>query len=99
MRTVTFMARTMMLHAAMHLPEGAITADLWPMAMDYAVWLYNHIPQQDSGFSPLELWSCSKFQPTADTLHRCRVWGSPAYVLEPKLQKGGIKIPKWAARS
>ena len=54
---VTFIALNMMLHAAMHSPEGAITANLWPMAMDYAVWLCNHLPQQDSGFSPSQLWS------------------------------------------
>ena len=93
------MARTMMIHAAMQSPEGTITAELWPMTMDYACWLYNNIPQQDSGFTPFELWSRSTFQPTQDTLSLCRDWGAPRFVLEPKLQKGGIKIPKWAARS
>ena len=32
-------------------------------------------------------------------LSNCHVWGCPVFVLEPKLQKGGIKIPKWAPHS
>ena len=32
-------------------------------------------------------------------LSSCHVWGSPTFVLEPKLQKPGVKIPKWAPRS
>ena len=31
-------------------------------------------------------------------LSNCHVWGCPAFVLEPKLQKPGVKIPKWAPR-
>ena len=58
------MAHTMMIHAAMQQPAGTVTAALWPMAMDYACWLYNNIPQQDSGFTLLELWSRSTFQAT-----------------------------------
>ena len=93
------MARTMMLHAAIHSPEDVDVSDLWPMAMDYAVWLYNRIPQQDTGYAPIELWTRSTFVPIADVLSNCKVWGCPGYVLEPKLRSGGIKIPKWAARS
>ena len=40
-QTVVNMARTMLLHAALRSPEGVVTSDLWPMAMDHAVWLYN----------------------------------------------------------
>ena len=29
------------------------------------------------------------------TLSNFHVWGCPTYVLEPKLQKHGVKIPKW----
>ena len=35
----------------------------------------------------------------SETLSNCHVWGCPTYVLEPKLQKPGVKIPKWAPRS
>ena len=43
-QNVVKMARTMLIHAAMRSPDGTISADLWPMAMDHAVWLYNRIP-------------------------------------------------------
>ena len=35
----------------------------------------------------------------SETLSKCHVWGCPTYVLEPKLQKPGAKIPKWDTRS
>ena len=95
--TVVSMARKMLLHAAMRNPS--IQADHWPMAMDYAVWLYNHIPRMDSGLSPLELWSRSRSLDLKASLQNCHVWGAPTFVLDPKLRKGGVKIPKWAPRS
>ena len=97
-QTVVYMARTMMLHAAMRAPEGFIKSEHWPMAMDQAVWLYNRIPRQDSGCSPHELWSRSTLH-KQEQLADCHVWGCPVYVLEPSLQKSGIKIPKWNPRS
>lgn len=97
-QTIVNMARTMMLHAALRSPSGYISPDLWPMAMDHAVWLYNHIPSLETGLAPIELWSRST-QRSRTLLSDCHVWGCPTFVLEPKLQKGGIKIPKWAPRS
>ena len=97
-RTVVTMARTMMIHAAMRTADGSLNTEMWPMAMDYATWIYNHIPRRDSGASPEELWT----RTTSDTpilLSDCHVWGCPVFVLEPKLQKSGIKIPKWHPRS
>ena len=35
----------------------------------------------------------------SETLSNCHVSGCPTYVLEPKLQKPGVKITKWAPRS
>jgi hypothetical protein len=32
-------------------------------------------------------------------LSDCHIWGCPTFVLESKLQKGGVKIPKWAPQS
>ena len=51
------------------------------------------------GLSAIEIWSSSRFEPVSETLSNCHVWGCPAYFLEPKLQKPGVKIPKWAPRS
>ena len=50
---ITFMVRTMMAHVAMHQPKGVITVNLWPMVMDYAFWLFNHIPHMCTGFTPM----------------------------------------------
>ena len=96
---ITRMARTMMLHAALRSPPDTITADLWPMAMDYAVWIWNRIPRRDTGLSSLELWTRSVSEISRQSLADAHVWGCAAYVLEPKLQKGGVKIPKWMPRS
>ena len=40
-KTVVTMARTMLMHAALRCPEDTFPTDIWPMAMDYAVWVYN----------------------------------------------------------
>jgi oligoribonuclease (3'-5' exoribonuclease) len=39
----------MLLHAAIHWPEAA-DAQLWPMAVQHAVWLHNHVPRADACF-------------------------------------------------
>jgi hypothetical protein len=43
-RTVTYMACTMMMHAALRWAE-AYSADLWPFAMSYACHVYNNLPR------------------------------------------------------
>ena len=93
--TVVSRARTMMLHAALHWPEMADTA-LWPMAMTYSAYLWNITPKQESGMSPLELFTGTK--QLHPILHNTHVWGCPAYVLDPALQDGK-KLPKWKPRS
>eukprot|EP00957_Ditylum_brightwellii_P037285 2822475-Ditylum_brightwellii.AAC.1 len=69
------------------------------MAMDYVAWVYNQMPAKENSLSPNDIWSRFKYPRLKDTLGRTHVWGAPAYVLDPKLQKPGVKIPKWAARS
>ncbi|KAL7565609.1 hypothetical protein ACA910_018971 [Epithemia clementina (nom. ined.)] len=66
------------------------------MALEYAAWIYNHVPHQDNGLAPMERFTGTKMDCTY--LRRVRVWGCPSYVLDPKLQDGH-KLPKWAARS
>jgi hypothetical protein len=95
--TITNMARTMLLfHAALRHGWSQNHQDLWPQAMDHAVWLNNRIPRPDSGLPPMEMWIRSTSINLADTLGYCHIWGCPTFVLEPKLQKNGVKIPKWA---
>jgi hypothetical protein len=55
-RTVNSIARTMMMHAAIHWPEMS-DPSLWPMAVQHAVYVFNHMPNLDSGLC-LHVWGC-----------------------------------------
>ena len=92
---VVTMASTMLMHAALRCREDTLSTDFWPTAMDYAVWVYNRTPDMQSELSAIEIWSRSRFEPVSETLSNFHVWGCPTYVLEPKLQKPRVKIPKW----
>ena len=61
-KTVVTMARTMLMNAVLICLEDTLSTDLWPMAMDYAVWIYNHIPDMQFGLSAIEIWSRSRFE-------------------------------------
>ena len=87
--------RSMMCHTALRWPKCS-QKDLWPMAIQQAVTLYNTIPKEDSGLSPEEIWCKSKS--THSVLRNAHPWGCPIYVLDPTLQDGQ-KIPKWKPRS
>ena len=96
-QTIMYMARTFMVHASLHWTEqGVDDISLWPFAVKHAVWLYNRVPNRESGLTPIKLITKQKADHT-DIL-RSHVWGCPAYVLEPKLQNGQ-KLPKWNRRS
>ena len=43
-KTVVTMEMTMLMHAALRCPEDTLSTDIWPMEMDYAVWVCNWIP-------------------------------------------------------
>jgi hypothetical protein len=88
-------ARTMMIHAALRWPDQN-EKDLWPLALEHAVYMHNHTPREATGLSPVEIWTQSKS--THSALTHARVWGCPVYVLDPRLQDGK-KIPKWEPRS
>jgi hypothetical protein len=96
-QTMSYWARTMMVHAAIHWPtNGADNLRLWPFAMKQAEWLYNRIPNRRTGLTPLEVFT--KERADHRDLLRAHVWGCPVYVLDPILQDGK-KIPKWNKRS
>ena len=94
-RTVSTCARTMLLHAMLHWPEQT-TLDLWPFAVDYAVFLWNRMPRERSKVSPLEIFYSTKSD--HEDIRNARVWGCPTYVLDPTLQDGK-KLPRWRPRS
>ncbi|KAL7483583.1 hypothetical protein ACHAW6_014376 [Cyclotella cf. meneghiniana] len=85
------MARANMLHASLHWPDHSFT-DLWPLVMNYAVWVYNKLPQHDVGLSPEELFSGIKC--LCSSLPHAHIFCCPVYVLDPQLQDEK-KIPKW----
>ena len=64
-KTIFTMARTMLMHAALRCSEDTLSTDLWPMSMDYAVWVYNMTPDMQSGLSAIEIWSSSRFEPVS----------------------------------
>jgi hypothetical protein len=89
------MARSMLQHTRLRWPDE-FDKDLWPYALDYAVWLHNHLPRPDTKLSPIKMFAGVTI--AAEVIHRARVWGSPCYVLDPKL-RDAKKIPKWKVRS
>ena len=62
------MARTMLMHAALRCTEDTLSTDLWPMEIDYDVWVYNWIPDMQYVLSAIEIWSRSRCEPVSETL-------------------------------
>jgi GAG-pre-integrase domain len=55
-RTVISIARTMMMHAAIHWPEVS-DPSLWPMAVKHAAYVYNRMPNVETGLCPYDLFT------------------------------------------
>jgi hypothetical protein len=85
-KTLTYWARTILLHEVIKWPDCS-NLELWPFALEHAVYLWNNIPKQDSLLAPFQLFARTKF-PSYDHLCCSHGWGCPAYVLDPKLQDG-----------
>lgn len=95
-QTIFNWSRAMMLHYILHWPQEA-HLELWPFAVDYAVWLWNHLPDTTTRLSPIEVFTSATF-PDYKHLQRTRVFGCPVFVLDPTLQDAK-KLPKWQKRS
>jgi hypothetical protein len=93
-RTISDMARAMMLHTSIRWKNG-VDASLWPMATNYATYIYNHMPNSE-GIAPIDLFAGTQFP--RHKLKDIHVFGCPVYVLDPTLQSGK-KLPKWQPRS
>jgi hypothetical protein len=94
--TITRLARAMMLHQAIMWPDRA-DLKLWPFAMEHAAFLWNSLPREDGGLSPIEIFTKQVVHDHSG-LTNAHVWGCPVYVLDPKLQDGK-KLPKWDPRA
>ena len=71
-RTIMSIARTMMMHCSTHWPEMT-DATLWPLAVDYAVYIVQRVPDRDTGLSPLDVFTATR-QPLR-RLHDLHVFG------------------------
>ena len=71
--------------------------DLWPFAMNYAVWLWNHLPNQETGLSPNDIFN-QTLELNFKHLKRTHIWGCPTYVLKLST-KDGCKQPKWQPKA
>jgi hypothetical protein len=91
-QTITKWARAMLLHAVIHWPSSA-NLELWPFAVQHAIFIWNHLPRQGTRLSPLEIFTRSTVSNVPGLLSRMHVWGCPVYVLDPKIQDGK-KLPK-----
>jgi hypothetical protein len=92
-QTIMFMACSFMVHASLHwIDQGSDDILSWPFAFKHVVWIYNRVPNCQSGLTLLELLTKSKAD-HRDIL-RAYVWGCPAIVLEIQLQNNK-KLPKW----
>jgi len=69
---------------------------LWPQALQYAVYLHNIMPTEETRVSPVEVWTRTKSNHS--DLSHAHTWGSLAYVLSPRLREGG-HVSKWELRS
>ena len=88
-------ARTMLIHLAIHWPEQA-DLSLWPMAIDHAVFIHNHLPNPATGLSPMDKFSRQRWPHSK--YHDIHVFGCPTYVLDKKIADGKT-LPKFSPRS
>ena len=80
-----------MLYQALHWPK-LFDIRMWPFALTHAVYLWNIILDVQNRLAPLKIYTATNQNLTS--LCREKLWGCPAYVLDPTLQDGK-KIPKW----
>jgi hypothetical protein len=94
-QTIMAIARAMMLHSAVHWPEAA-DACLWPMAVQHAVFLHNHMPNDQISVSPHDVFTRSRWEQRK--FYNLHVWGCLVCCLEKAIHDGK-KLPRWKPRS
>jgi hypothetical protein len=71
-KTVAQWTRANMLHLATHWPQQA-NLKFWPQAIDYSTWVFNRLPNVDTGLTPNEIWS--SVRNTGNELARAHIFG------------------------
>ena len=83
-------ARAIILYAACHWDQE-VTSELWSTAVDYVMYLYNNLLNEQE-ISSADLFS--EFTMPRYTLRDCHIWGCSVYVLDLALA-AGKKLPRW----
>jgi hypothetical protein len=73
----------MLLHVCIHWPDNT-NVELWPFALEYAIWIWNNMPNQETLLLPTELFTSSKF-PSYAHLHPTHILGARHTFLIPSL--------------
>ena len=82
-----------MIHSSLNSTENGVDdLTLWSFSVKHSVWVFNRVPNQESGISPMEILAKTKYNNR--DLIRSYVWGCPVFVLEAKSQNDQ-KLPKW----
>ena len=84
-----------MFHAALRWPSK-FDKSLWPLTMNHAVHIHNHLPCCFNKHSLIELWTGSKS--THSQLTHAHPWGCPTCVLDPRVQ-ASFEFLKWDPRA
>ena len=75
--SISINIRTISIHFRIFWPDE-FDPTLWPFALDYAVWIWIHLPSSErANFCPEEVFS--RVQKGCAKLRQCRVFGCPAY--------------------
>ena len=90
-QTVVNYSRTMILLQALLWLDN-FDMRILSLALQHTAYLWNKLPNMDSGVEPLEIYAGSSLYQSI--LRNEKIGGCPSYVLDPKLQDGE-KLPKW----
>jgi hypothetical protein len=66
------------------------------MAVQHAIFLYNHMPNEQTSLSPHDIFTRSRWEQRK--FHDLHIWGCPVYCLEKDMHDGK-KLPWWKPRS
>ena len=95
-KELTLIGRTLLLHAVRHWP-GYITTMMWPFALKEAAYRLNKLSIDQDGCSNEARFFGIDHDIVEPSLFH--VFGSPAFVLDARLQSGIAGVPKWEPRS